>query len=282
MKVLLLGAKGQLGTEIANMLSDYEVDQMDRKDFDFESEEPFALSVDQSDNYDVVINSMAFTNTGLCEDQPLKAYYLNSVRVGEIAKQAQKMGATFFHISTDYVFDGNSYASYDEASQVGPLSIYGSSKLAGEYEAQMYCDKCFVLRVSSLYGIHGNNFVKFILEKAAKGESLQVVSDQTMSPTHALDVAKVIRNFIDQKNLDYGVYHSSNVGKCTWSEFAKEFLKLAGFSADFKEVSWKDFPAKLRRPIDSSMSVEKLKKYYDMPTWQESLKEFIQIWEENR
>lgn len=278
MKLLLLGANGQLGSEIAQQLSDFDVTKLTKKEFDFASEEPFSYSGE----FDFVINAMAFTSTGLCEEQPLNAYYLNSVRVGELSKFSAKQNATFIHFSTDYVFDGNSYSPYDEKAKVAPLSIYGSSKLAGEYEALMYNKKTFVFRISSLYGIHGNNFVKFILEKAKAGESLKIVGDQYMTPTHTLDVAKMVLSMIQNKVSDYGVYHASNVGRCTWAEFAKTFLELADLSPHFQEVSWKDFPAKLRRPIDGSLNVEKLKKYYEMPSWQNSLQEFINIWKENQ
>lgn len=278
MKVLILGASGQLGSELTQILSAHKLCTLSSKDFDFNNKEPFLFN----ENYDVVINAMAMTNTGLCEEEVELAYRLNAARVGEIAQQCQAHGSKFVHFSTDYVFDGNSYSAYSEESPVSPLSRYGLSKLAGEFEALMYCEKTFVFRVSSLYGINGNNFVKFILDKASKGEPIKVVEDQVMSPTHAKDVARVVKKFIEDDIENYGVYHCSNEGKCSWYEFAKEFLSYANIEAEIEAVSWKDFPAKLRRPIDSHMSVDKLKKYYPMPGWQSSLKEFIQIWEKNK
>lgn len=278
MKILIIGANGQLGKELCQQLHEFEVVEFTKADFDFACEDDFFIE----DQYDYIINAMAFTNTGLCEEQPLQAYFLNSIRVGEIAKAANETGATLIHFSTDYVFDGNSYKPYEEIDRVRPMSIYGSSKLAGEYEALMYCPKTYVFRVSSLYGIHGNNFVKAILEKAQNNEKLKIVGDQTMSPTHTLDVAKMVKHFIQNKIEDYGIYHSSNNGKCTWAGFTETFLKYAGLPHQFEEVSWKSFPSKLRRPIDSSLNVEKLKKYYEMPPWQNSLKEFISIWKEDQ
>lgn len=278
MKILIIGANGQLGSELVQILSSHDLTKYTLEEFDFSSEEPFVLD----DSYDFVLNAMAMTNTGACEDEPEIAYKLNAIRVGEMAKQCQLKNTTFVHFSTDYVFDGNSYSAYTEESAVAPLSRYGVTKLAGEYEALMYCQKTFVFRIASLYGINGNNFVKTMLEKAKKGEPLKVVNDQVMSPTHAKDVARVVKSFLESDNTNYGVYHCSNEGKCSWYEFAKEFLSYAKIEVPVEAVSWKDFPAKLRRPIDSHMSVEKLKKYYPMPDWQSSLKEFIQIWERNK
>ena len=278
MKILILGSSGQLGHELHSIFSSHNPTCLTSNDFDFLSDKPFLIE----EKFDVVLNAMAMTNTGACEDHVEDAYRLNASRVGEIAKQCQIHGSIFFHFSTDYVFDGNSYQPYDEKSSPNPINRYGASKLSGEFEAMMFCEKTFVFRVASLYGIGGNNFVKFMLEKAKIGEGLKIVNDQFMSPTHAKDVARAIKKFIDSENNNYGVYHCSNEGKCTWFEFAKEFLKYANIETTLEPVSWKDFPAKLRRPIDSHMSVDKLKKYYPMPDWKSSLKEFIQIWEKNK
>lgn len=278
MNILLFGASGQLGHDIQKELSEFEIDCFSSKEFDFASDKKIKLNK----TYDLVINCMAMTNTGLCEDEEELALKLNSDRVGEIAEYCHKHDIPLFHFSTDYVFDGASQIAFTEESKTNPLSVYGKSKLAGEVEAFLKHDKVFVFRVSSLYGIGGNNFVKTILGKAREGNELTIVNDQFMSPTHSLDVARAVKTFIKTKNTDYGIYHASNTGVCSWFEFTKEILSVAGLDVPVKEVSYTDFPAKLERPVYSELDTTKIKKYFDMPKWQDSLLEFMSLMGETK
>jgi dTDP-4-dehydrorhamnose reductase len=271
MKILLFGASGQLGQDIQKVFSEATISCYSSKEFNFLSDEPLVVQGE----YDLVINCMAMNDTGGCESKVAEAYKLNSQRVGEIAKLASEKKATFFHFSTDYVFDGIGRKKYSEEDLPNPVSVYGSSKLAGEYHAKMYNEKTFVFRVSSLFGVNGNNFVKSMLSKAAEDNRLTVVNDQFMSPTHSLDVAKAVKLFMDQDVKDYGVYHVSNSGVCSWFEFTQEIMEKAGKEVEIKPVSHTDFPAKLKRPEYSPMANDKVSKLFNMPKWEEALDEFL-------
>ena len=273
MRNLLFGASGQLGQDIQKVFSDHQIDCFSSKEFDFSSDKKLEIN----ETYDVIINAMAMTNTGLCEDEADRAYKLNATRVGEISKLAASIDALFFHFSTDYVFDGLEKKTYCEEDLPNPVSVYGASKLAGEYHAKMYNEKTFVFRVSSLFGVGGNNFIKTMLSKASEGGPLTVVNDQFMTPTHSLDVARAVKSFIDQDVKDYGVYHVSNSGVCSWYEFTQEIMKKAGKEVEIKPVSHTDFPAKLKRPEYSPMANDKVSKLLKMPDWQNALDEFLEL-----
>ncbi|TNF29449.1 MAG: dTDP-4-dehydrorhamnose reductase [Deltaproteobacteria bacterium] len=275
MKILLFGATGQLGQDIQKVFEGASITKFSSKEFDFSSTDKLVVN----DQYDIIINAMAMTNTGLCEEQSSLAYKLNAERVGEISKLAAFMDAVLFHFSTDYVFDGLEKKKYTETDLPSPVSIYGASKLAGEFHAKMYHKKIFVFRVSSLFGVGGNNFVKVMLQKAKNGESLTVVDDQFMSPTHSLDVARVVKYFVDNKVEDYGVFHVSNQGVCSWFEFTKEILNIAGLNVELSPVSHTQFPAKLRRPEYSPLDISKISKYHQMPDWKVALGEFLGLLE---
>jgi len=276
MKILLFGANGQLGHDIQKELYKHDFITFSTNDFDFLSETKFSFSGD----VDIVVNCMAMTDTSLCEIETTFAYKLNSERVGEIAEFCSGKDIPLFHFSTDYVFDGREKRAYEESDLPNPLNVYGASKLAGEEKALEKHKKVFIFRVSSLYGINGKNFIMTILEKASEENELTLVNDQFMSPTHSLDVARVVKHFVDNKITDYGIYHASNNGVCSWAEFTKEILNLRGLNNSIKEISYKDFPTDVQRPEYGELSIKKLEKYYQMPTWQESLSEFMGLLKE--
>ncbi|MBT7610770.1 MAG: dTDP-4-dehydrorhamnose reductase [Bacteriovoracaceae bacterium] len=285
-KILLFGATGQLGHDIQNVFKqseDFAIIPLSSKDFYFSGDKDLQLFLKDNWPFDCLINAMAMTNTGLCEDQEKLAYKINEKAVREMAMFCQSKDIPMFHFSTDYIFDGkrdfNKRNAYSEKDQTNPLSVYGASKLAGEQALMETSKKYFIFRVSSLYGSvpGGNNFVNTMLKFSKEKDELKIVNDQFMSPTHTQDIAKAVHYFIINKIQDYGIYHCSDRGVCSWHEFTLEIMRSIGCDINVIPVSHIEFPSKLERPSYSELDNEKLSRYIKMPKWQDSLKEYLDI-----
>ncbi|QJA05888.1 dTDP-4-dehydrorhamnose reductase [Thermosulfurimonas marina] len=287
MKVVVIGASGQLGQDIVNAKpglvklvglthSDIEITDKDS-----------VFSVLTSLEPDVIINTAAFHKTDLCEDEPEKAFFINAVGVKNLVEVCKSMDSILVHISTDYVFDGAKITEkepYTEEDLPNPINIYGISKYAGELIVKNYLDKYYIVRVASLYGKagasgKGGNFVYTILKKAKAGEPLRVVDDIFMSPTYTLDAAREIWKLILEER-PFGTYHVTNLGYCSWYEFAKKILEYAGVDASIEPVKHTEFKTKAKRPLWSPL---KSVKGIELRPWEEALKEFIggvstQLW----
>jgi dTDP-4-dehydrorhamnose reductase len=276
-KILLVGSSGQLGVDINNTLKDFDVDGITSKDFDFSKSENLHDAL-ANKKYDFVINSMAMTNTSLCESERELALKLNHEAVKQIVTYCKSIDAVLIHFSTDYVFDGKLERAYIESDDTNPLSVYGESKLLGDRAALDY-EKSFVFRVSSIYGssLKSSNFVNTMIEKSEQLSELNVVDDQFMSPTHTLDVAKMVKYFIQNDITDFGLYHCSGEGKCSWADFTIEIMKLTNNPVKIKKVSYKDFESLVERPVNSELSNNKISRYFTMPKWNESLIEYLDI-----
>ncbi|MDP2886348.1 MAG: dTDP-4-dehydrorhamnose reductase [Ignavibacteria bacterium] len=275
MKIAVVGANGQLGTEIVKVFADEIVISLMQSDIEISEigsvEKAFAKN-----QPDVVINTASFLNVELCEKEREKAFLVNETGALNLASVLEEQNIPLLHVSTDYVFDGLKRSPYEENDTPNPLNVYGASKLAGERAIQANCSRHYIVRTSGLYGHakclgKGANFIEKILARSKEKSEVQVVDDEVLTPTYTLDLARQIRALV--KTGDYGLYHATNNGSCSWFEFAREVLRLAGSSTRIVPVSSKEYPSEVRRPAYSVLSNSHLASIDldRMPVWQESL-----------
>jgi dTDP-4-dehydrorhamnose reductase len=190
---------------------------------------------------------------------------------------AEAVGAKICYISTDYVFDGESATPYSEKQLTNPKSVYGKSKLAGENYVKSLSSKYFIVRTSWVFGFHGNNFVKTMLRLSEENTSLKVVNDQIGSPTYTLDLSIFIRHLVMTE--DYGVYHATNTGECSWFEFANEIFKQSNISIDLVPCSTEHLSRPAPRPKYSVLKHEEIleKNMPELRSWREALSDFLKL-----
>ena len=280
-RVLLLGANGQLGSDIKKVFkeSDIKLIPLTRKDLDAEKDD-VDKKLERFRDTDYLINTIAYNKVDDAEDFIDKVFKTNSFFVYRLAKFSSSNDIILVHFSTDYVFDGKKNEPYKEEDLPNPLNVYGNSKLTGEFFARNYCEKYFIFRISSLFGIAGSrgkggNFIETMIKLAKQNKPLKVISNQYMSPTHTLDMAKAIKTFIDENVDEYGIYHCCNTGSCNWYKFAQTIFELTNIKANLSETTYEEYKTKAKRPKYSVMDNNKLSKYYKMPGWKESLKEYL-------
>lgn len=293
MKVLITGAKGQLGTELRRCLETgraeigpipaaYEGAEVQAVDYD---------SLDISDGaaveawfaghgpYDIVFNCAAITNVDGCEADEAGAYAVNAEGAAHVARAADACGAKLVHVSTDYVFPGTEERPRTEEDPTGPISAYGRTKLAGEQAARAACPRTFVVRTAWLYGYAGGNFAKTMMRLARQNGAIAVVADQVGNPTSANDLAHEMLKLACTDG--YGVYHCTNDGSCSWYDFACAVVDLAGIpcrkepltSRQYKER----FPQSADRPAFSSLDNRHLRRTVgdEMRPWREALQTYM-------
>ena len=281
-KILLFGSIGQVGCELANILPQTgEVISIDRSLVNLESESQIRDCI-QHHQPNIIVNSAAYTAVDKAESEPKLAHQINAVAPQIMAEESNKIKAKLIHISTDYVFDGESNIPYTESFTTNPIGVYGKSKLAGEKNIQEKSDDYIILRTAWVYGIHGKgNFVKTMLRVGENREKLTVVMDQVGSPTYAHDIAdaiqKLINHFSEQQTQQ--IYHFTNLGVCSWYDFAVNIFKYAqelGYKLAVKQVlpiSTSEYPTPATRPAYSVLSSRKISKDLNFmpPYWQDSL-----------
>lgn len=254
MRILLTGARGQLGTQLQRALAGHDIIPAARPDFDLESYRSVRATVESS-RADIVIHSAAMTDVDGCERDPDQAYRTNTLGTHYVALASQAIGATLVAVGTDYIFDGGKGSPYLEYDDAKPLSVYGQTKLAGERAALMVHDRCYVVRTSWVYSPTGRNFVKTVLRLSAERPTLTYVDDERGSPTYAGDLAEAIASLVTIPA--YGIYHFSNEGSCSRFDFAQRIAALAGRTAEVRPISAAEFqrihPLPARRPADSSL-----------------------------
>jgi dTDP-4-dehydrorhamnose reductase len=267
---------GQLGSDLVKVFDD--VIPLTHKEIevaDFSS-----CEVIKDIKPEVIINTAAYHKTDECEDDPEKSFLVNAIGARNIAKIAKDVNAVNIFISTDYVFDGAKGSPYSEDDVANPINAYGISKYAGELFTKYISKKYYILRVSSLFGVagasgKGGNFVETMISKAKSGSELNVVDDITMSPTYTVDASIAIKKIIES-DLPYGIYHVTNDGFCTWYEFAKAIFEVTGISANLFPTTSDKYPTKAKRPMNSSLSIDKIKSHgIAMRHWKEALKAYL-------
>ncbi len=276
MKVLVTGANGQLGYDVVKELQKQNIEcyGATRKDsdlIDFESTEKFIVHYMPN----VIIHCAAYTAVDKAEDEQGLCYLVNASATENIAEICKKINAKMLYISTDYVFDGTKEGFYEVDDIPNPINIYGKTKFLGEQAVQRILDKYFIVRISWVFGEHGNNFVKTMLRLGKERKEINVVADQYGSPTYTADLAPLLVEMI--KTEKYGVYHATNEGVCTWAEFAEEIFKIAGMNVKVNHITTAEYPTRAKRPMNSKLGKEKLefKGFRLLKNWKEVIKEFI-------
>lgn len=278
MKILVTGAKGQLGLELINQLSKnnfYEIIPTDVENLNIVCIDN-VTDIIESQKPDVVINCAAHTAVDLCETDIENAYKINAIGPRNLAIACEKVGAKFVQVSTDYVFNGNENQPYREDNETCPNSIYGKSKLMGEQFTKEFCSKYFIVRTAWLYG-EGNNFVRTMLKLAQNNKELNVVNDQFGSPTSTVDLAKSIIDLINTEN--YGTYHGTCEGQCSWYDFAKKIFEISNIDIKVNPVSSEEFKRPAPRPKYSVLDnfMFKLVELNSFRKWEDSLIEYLEV-----
>ena len=279
MRVLVTGAEGQLGKCIQRAIEGREDDYLFTDVAELDITNKAAVEAFVADNrVDVIINCAAYTNVEKAEDEEDKAHLLNAVAVGYLAEAAKRNDALLIHISTDYVYMGGCCSMLTEQSNPQPLNAYGRTKWAGEQAVMASGCHYLILRTAWLYSEYGSNFVKTMLRLTAEREQIKVVSDQLGTPTYAGDLAEAIVRIISERNFREGVYHYTNLGECSWWQFAKEIARIVGHNkCSVMPCTTAEYPTKARRPLNTVLDKSKFLKTFGIgiPEWRESLKKCI-------
>jgi len=270
-KILLIGANGMLGRDLSKTLQrSFQCIESRSQDLDITDREAVFRAI-AALSPQVVINAAGFTAVDLCEQEKEKAFAVNGAGAGHVAEACKKIRAKCVYISTDYVFDGKKTEPYAEEDLPNPLSTYGKSKLDGENYVYESSPDALIVRSSWLFGIHGTNFVKTVLKLSGEREELEMVNDQTGSPTYTEDLSSAIAALV-LRNAS-GFFHAANSGSCTWFEFAQKILDLAGRPLKLIPLSTAQCGRPAERPRFSVLSCGKLERATGimMPNWEDAL-----------
>ncbi|WP_418747580.1 dTDP-4-dehydrorhamnose reductase [Frisingicoccus sp.] len=278
MKLLVTGVKGQLGYDVVREgesrgleMFGTDVDNMDITD---------AGQVKQViEDYkpDALIHCAAYTAVDAAEDNQELCRKINVDGTRNIAEVCKTMDIPMMYFSTDYIFNGQGENFWKEDDEKQPLNVYGQTKYEGELAVQELVQKHFILRISWVFGVNGNNFIKTMLRLGKERGAVGVVSDQIGSPTYTYDLARLVIDMIQTDK--YGAYHVTNDGLCSWYEFACEIFRQAGLDVKVTPLTTAEYPAKAARPFNSRMSKEKLINagFKMLPEWQDALRRYLEI-----
>lgn len=282
MRVLIVGAWGMLGRKLTELLTaDHDLTLTDSSPdapciwADITDQESISTVVTDA-NPEVIVNCAAYTNVDACEENAELAHAVNGTGPGNIARAAEAVGAHLIHISTDYVFDGESARAYTEDDPTRPLSVYGRSKLEGEESVQEHCTKWSILRTQWLFGEHGANFAETMIRLAGKNPTLRVVDDQFGTPTYTGDLSLQILAIME--NGATGIFHTSCGGEASWFEFARAVLDRSGLQhIEVIPVTTSEFPRPATRPARAILQNRALERSIgdSMRPWQQALDEYI-------
>jgi dTDP-4-dehydrorhamnose reductase len=286
MKILVTGKNGQLGKSINKMIVNNKRDNefvfVGREELD-QSKKNSITSYFENNNFDIIVNCAAYTAVDKAEEEKELADQVNHLAVAQLAEIANKQQAKLIHISTDYVFDGESIEPYLESDPTRPINTYGKTKLAGEKAVlNLMSRNAVIIRTSWVYSEYGNNFVHTILKLGKDRDKLSIVDDQVGSPTYAGDLAKVIINILQNEKfinteLMTQVYHYSNLGECSWYKFTKEIFELSDTKCTIYPITTKQYPTPAKRPMFTVLNKNKIIKKFDIniPKWEDSLGRYI-------
>ncbi|HPR33006.1 MAG TPA: dTDP-4-dehydrorhamnose reductase [Prolixibacteraceae bacterium] len=284
-KILVTGANGQLGNEIRRLCKTFPGLEFIFTDVDMlDITNPDAVSVFmEASKPAIVVNCAAYTDVDGAEDNVKLARKVNALAPQVLAAACAMQNAFLIHISTDYVFDGETSVPYVEDDVTNPLSVYGSSKLEGEEKIKTVFDDYLIIRTSWMYSEYGHNFLRTMLALGKERERIEVVDDQLGSPTYARDLANciidiIIKSILNPQAYLPGIYHYANQGSCTWCEFTREIFKIAGInSCEVVPVSTEQYPTKAKRPRYSVLDTTKVREAFGLgiPNWRDSLKECL-------
>lgn len=289
MKILVAGGNSQLAKEIkyiidkgSSSLGDIdsriikgEVISLSREELDI-TDLNMVKEVINNTKPDVIINCAAYTNVDGCESDFKGAFKVNALGPRNLAIAAKEANSKLLHISTDYVFDGKGTSPYKEYDRINPKSVYGKTKALGDDYVREFCDKYFIVRTSWLYGRFGKNFVYTISNLGDKNDSIKVVNDQLGNPTNCEDLAYNILKLIVTE--EYGIYHCTGEGICSWYDFAVEIIKLKGCHCKVEPCTTEEYPRPAKRPTYSALDNLMLECTIGntMRYWKDALKDFFQ------
>lgn len=282
MKVAVLGANGQLGSDVVAAFhkNGDNVCGLNHSDLELTS----ATSVEDclsAHNPDLIVNTAAMHHVERCEADPIAAFTANALGARHVAQWANRAGAAVAYVSTDYVFDGKKQAPYVETDVATPLNSYGITKLAGENFTSAITPKYFILRVSAIYGLHpcrakgGLNFVELMLKLSRERDKLRVVDDEFVTPTPTIQIAEQL--VLLSRSDRYGLYHGTAEGGCSWYEFAREIFRATGTKVVLEKAAPGEFPAKVPRPKYSILENAALKaaQLNVFTDWREGLQKYL-------
>lgn len=274
-KLLITGCSGQLGRALNRV---YEGEQVqiintDVPELDITNLDAVMRFV-REQKPEVIMNCAAMTAVDLCESQYEKAFQINAVGPRNLSIAARETGAKLFQVSTDYVFSGNADHPYVETDRPDPQSVYGSTKLAGEQFVRDFADRYFIIRTAWLYG-EGKNFAATMLRLAESNDTVRVVRDQYGTPTSALELAKMMHVLEPTEN--YGIFHGTCEGQCSWADFAAEIFRQAGKNTNVEYITTAEYPAPAKRPAYSVLENQMLHLTTDfkMQQWQDALSVYL-------
>lgn len=276
MRILVTGSKGQLGFDVVNELEKrgHAPIGVDIEDMDITDADSVRKVITQS-NAEAVIHCAAYTAVDAAEENEAVCRKVNVNGTEHIAAVCKELKLKMMYISTDYVFNGEGERPWEPDDLREPLNIYGQTKYEGELAVEKLVEKFFIVRIAWVFGVNGKNFVQTMLKLGESGNEVNVVADQTGSPTYTFDLAKVLVDMIETDK--YGRYHVTNEGLCSWYDFAVEIFRQAGMDVKVNPLDSSQFPAKAKRPGNSRMSKDKLDRagFDRMPVWQDALAHYL-------
>lgn len=280
MRVLVTGAKGQLGSDLLCELSKRNIESVgiDIEDLDITDAAATKKLIEDINNktkLDAIIHCAAYTAVDAAEDNEAIVTKINAEGTKNIAEVAKTLDVAMMYISTDYVFDGEGKRPWEPDDKRAPLNVYGMAKYKGELYVEELVKKYFIVRISWVFGLHGNNFIKTMLRLGKERGAVSVVNDQIGSPTYTPDLSRLLADMIVTDK--YGRYHATNEGLCSWYDFAVEIFKQANLDVAVTPVSSDAFPVKAKRPHNSRMDKSKLTEngFKLLPTWQDALGRYL-------
>ena len=279
-KILVTGANGQLGKEIqarASLHTDFQFLFFSRQELPIEKENELDL-VFEKEKPSYCINCAAYTSVDKAESDRDNAFLINAQAVQSLAKICHAHSCRLIHISTDYVFDGNSSNPLQEDDRTSPINVYGESKLRGEELAQSEDPDVLIIRTAWVYSEFGSNFVKTMIRLMKERDSVNVINDQIGSPTYAADLAEAILKICGAEKFVPGIFHYSNAGRISWYDFAFAIKELTGSPCKVNPIPSSAYPTAARRPNYSLLNTGKIKSTYSLPIpeWKNSLKKCLE------
>ena len=276
MKVLVTGVKGQLGFDVCKELDKRNIENkgIDRDDCDI-TDEQAVLSYIKNYAPDVVVHCAAYTAVDRAEDEKEICYNVNVKGTEYIARACKEIDAKMVYISTDYVFEGTGDKAYEVQDNTAPDNTYGITKYQGEEAVRKILSKYFIIRISWVFGINGNNFINTMMKLGESRSELNVVADQIGSPTYTYDTAPLICDMIATEK--YGTYHATNEGYCSWADLAEYIFSVTGQKVLVHHIKSEEYPKKASRPKNSRLSKASLDKagFKRLPDWQDAVKRYI-------
>ncbi len=275
MKVLVTGANGQLGYDVIKCLESEGIKYLgtNRDSLEITNEEQVKRVISDY-NPDIVVHCAAYTAVDKAEDEKELCYSVNVLGTKYVAEACKKINAKMVYISTDYVFDGEGDKPFEVTDKPNPINFYGQTKYEGEIQVQKLLENYFIVRISWVFGTHGNNFVKTMLKLGKEREEISVVADQIGSPTNTYDLAILLVEMIQTDK--YGIYHATNEGYCSWFDFACEIFKQTGLDIVVNPINSDEYPTKAERPKNSRLSrASIINSFFMLPNWKQSLKKFF-------